>query len=57
MVSIEHAEEFCKECLNKIPEKDRIAIFQNLGKLYRATGKGYENCCQNPFSCINNKDK
>ena len=53
----ECAEKYCKECLNRIPEKEREAFVQNLGKLDEAIEKGPGTFCHNLFKCSNIKEK
>ncbi len=53
----ECAEKCCKECLNRIPEKEREAVIQNLGKLDQAFEKGLPTFCHSLFTCSNTKEK
>jgi hypothetical protein len=43
----ECAEKFCKECLNKIPEKEKEAFLQDPAKFYQAI----MNRCHDKFNC------
>jgi hypothetical protein len=44
---MECTEKFCKDFWNRIPEKEREAIIQDLEKLCQDIGKEPETCCQN----------
>ena len=44
-------EKICKECLKKVPEKEREAFLQNLEKLFQDHMKG----CHGKFNCGNTK--
>jgi hypothetical protein len=46
MLNMECAEKFCKDCLSKIPEKDRELIMKKL-----------ETCFQSHFNCNTKKEK
>jgi hypothetical protein len=53
----ECAEKYCKECLTRIPEKDREAIIQNLGKLGQVFEKGLPTFCHCLGNLNNMKEK
>jgi hypothetical protein len=47
----ECAQKFCKECLNKIPEKERDVLFQDPAKFFQ----NIMNSCYETFNCANMK--
>ncbi len=57
MFDMECAQKFCKDCLDKMPEKDREAMMKSMEKFAQSMGKGFETCCQTPGDSDNAKKK